>query len=179
MALTGPEYHKLQYIANRRRERWEKTKFAEVPPVFTNRANLEEAIGMDLMPSGDAIIIKIIVGELPQVKEELKADIYGVCGAPGVAEGQARVVMSYNQLDEIQKDDILVCPSTNPAWTPVFGLVKAVVSDRGGTLSHTAIVGREYGIPTLVNTFTATSIIKTGQRIRVDANQGAIFILEK
>lgn len=179
MALMGPEYHKLQYIANRRRERWEKTKFAEVPPVFTNRANLEEAIGMDLMPSGDAIIIKIIVGELPQVKEELKADIYGVCGAPGVAEGQARVVMSYNQLDEIQKDDILVCPSTNPAWTPVFGLIKAVVSDRGGTLSHTAIVGREYGIPTLVNTFTATSTIKTGQRIRVDANQGAIFILDK
>jgi pyruvate,water dikinase len=179
MALMGPEYHKLQYIANRRRERWEKIRFEEVPPVFTNRANLEEAVGMDLMPSGDAIIIKIVVGELPRVREELKADIYGVCGAPGVAEGPARVIMSYNQLDEVQKGDILICPGTNPAWTPVFGLVKAVVSDRGGTLSHTAIVGREYGIPTLVNTFSGTSTIKTGQRIRVDATEGALYILDK
>jgi len=179
MALMGPEYHKLQYIANRRRERWEKIRFSEVPPVFTNRASLEEAVGMDLMPSADAIIIKIVVGELPRVREELKADIYGVCGAPGVAEGPARVIMSYNQLDEIQKGDILVCPGTNPAWTPVFGLVKAVVSDRGGTLSHTAIVGREYGLPTLVNTFTGTATIKTGQKIRVDATEGALYILDK
>ena len=179
MAVISPEFHKLQYIANRRREHWEKTKLSEFPPVFTNRSSIEEAIGMDLMPSGDPMIIKIIVGELPQVNEELEADIYGVCGAPGVAEGPARVIMSYNQLDEIQNGEILVCPGTNPAWTPVFGLIKAVVSDRGGTLSHTAIVGREYGLPTLVNTFTATSMIKTGQRIRVDANQGAIFILDK
>jgi pyruvate,water dikinase len=177
--LGAPEFHKLQSIANRRRERWEKIKFSEVPPVFTTRASLEEAVGMDLMPSGDAIIIKIVVGELPRVREELKADIYGVCGAPGVAEGPARVIMSYNQLDEVQKGDILVCPGTNPAWTPVFGLVKAVVSDRGGTLSHTAIVGREYGLPTLVNTFTGTATIKTGQRIRVDATESALYILDK
>ncbi|MCK4963380.1 MAG: hypothetical protein KAS19_12875, partial [Anaerolineales bacterium] len=159
MVLMGPEFHKLQYIANRRRARWEylNEHWAEVkdvthPPAFTTRASLEEAVGMDLLPSQDPIITKIVVGELPKVKEELKADIYGVCGAPGVAEGPARVIMSYSQLDEVQKDEILVCPGTNPAWTPVFGLVKAVVSDRGGTLSHTAIVGREYGIPTLVNT---------------------------
>jgi pyruvate,water dikinase len=177
--LGAPEFHKMQYIANRRRERWEEIKFSEVPPAFTTRANLQEAVGMDLLPSADAIIIKIVVGELPRVREELKADVYGVCGAPGVAEGTARVIMSYGQLDEVQKDDILVCPGTNPAWTPVFGLVKAVVSDRGGTLSHTAIVGREYGLPTLVNTFVGTSTIKTGQRIRVDATEGALYILDK
>jgi phosphoenolpyruvate synthase/pyruvate phosphate dikinase len=96
-----------------------------------------------------------------------------------VAEGPARVIMTYSQLDEVQSGEILVCPGTNPAWTPVFGLVKAVVSDRGGTLSHTAIVGREYGLPTLVNTFTGTSTIKTGQRIRVDATEGALYILDK
>lgn len=134
---------------------------------------------MDLMPSADAIIIKIVVGELPRVRPELKADIYGVCGSPGIAKGPARVIMSYNDLDQVQKGDILVCPGTNPAWTPVFSLVGAVVSDRGGTLSHTAIVAREYGIPTLVNTFTGTSTIKTGQRIRVDATEGALYILDK
>jgi phosphoenolpyruvate synthase/pyruvate phosphate dikinase len=87
--------------------------------------------------------------------------------------------MNYSELDQVQKGDILVCPGTNPAWTPIFGLVKAVVSDRGGTLSHTAIVGREYGLPTLVNTFTATTAIKTGQMIRVDATEGALYILDK
>ena len=185
-ALASPEYHKLQYIANRRRERWEdlKERWEEVkasvaPPVFTTRASFEEAVGMDLIPSGDPIIIKIVVGELPRVRPELKADIYGVCGSPGVAEGPARVITNYNQLDEVQNGDILVCPGTNPAWTPVFGLVKAVVSDRGGTLSHTAIVGREYGIPVLVNTFTGSSMIKTGQRIKVDATEGALYFLDK
>jgi pyruvate,water dikinase len=186
MALMGPEFHKLQYITNRRRARWQylNERWVEVrdsthPPVFTTRASLEEAVGMDLLPSADPIIIKIVVGELPRVRPELKADIYGVCGAPGVAEGPARVIMTYSQLDEVQQGDILVCPGTNPAWTPVFGLVKAVVSDRGGTLSHTAIVGREYGVPTLVNTFTGTSVIKTGQRIRVDATEGTLHILDK
>jgi len=186
MVLMGPEFHKLQYIANRRRARWEylnehwtEVKDMTHPPAFTTRASLEEAVGMDLLPSQDPIITKIVVGELPRVREELKADIYGVCGAPGVAEGLARVIMSYTQLDEVQKDEILVCPGTNPAWTPVFGLVKAVVSDRGGTLSHTAIVGREYGLPTIVNSFEGTAKIKTGMRIRVDATEGAIYILDK
>ncbi len=186
MVLMGPEFHKLQYIANRRRARWQylNEHWADVkdsthPPAFTTRASLEEAVGMDLIPSADPIIIKIVVGELPRVRPELKADLYGVCGSPGVAEGLARVIMNYSELDQVQQGDILVCPGTNPAWTPVFGLVKALVSDRGGTLSHTAIVGREYGIPTLVNTFTGSTMIKTGQRIRVDATEGALYILDK
>ena len=87
--LGAPEFHKLQYITKRRRARWEKIKFSQVPPVLTTRANIQEAVGMDLLPSADAIIIKIVVGELPRVRPELKADIYGVCGAPGVAEGPA------------------------------------------------------------------------------------------
>jgi pyruvate,water dikinase len=61
----------------------------------------------------------------------------------------------------------------------LWGLAKAVVSDRGGTLSHTAIVGREYGLPTLVNTFTGTATIKTGQRIRVNATEGTLYIPDK
>jgi pyruvate,water dikinase len=186
MVLMGPEFHKLQYITNRRRARWEylNKNWAEAstvthPPAYTTRASIEEAVGVDLLPSEDPIIIKIVVGELPRVRPELKADLYGVCGAPGVAEGTARVIMTYSELDQVQKGEILVCPGTNPAWTPVFGLVQAVVSDRGGTLSHTAIVGREYGIPTLVNTFSGTSTIKTGQKIRVDATEGALYIVDK
>jgi phosphohistidine swiveling domain-containing protein len=176
--MLAPEFHKLQYIANRRRADWERLRFKETPPVFTDRADMNEAVGKDLIPSGDVIIIKLVVGEMPKVKPELKADIYGVCGAPGVAEGKARVIFTYEQLHEVQPGEILVCPGTNPAWTPIFGVVKGVVADRGGTLSHTAIVGREYQVPTIVNCFEGTEKIKTGMRIRVDATQGAIYILD-
>lgn len=177
--MLAPEFHKLQYIANRRRAQWEELKFKETPPVFTERANFNEAVGMDLIPSEDVIIMKLVVGEMPRVRPELKADLYGVCGAPGVAEGPARVIMTYEQLKEVKPGEILVCPGTNPAWTPVFGLIKAVIADRGGTLSHTAIVGREYGIPTIVNSFEGTAKIKTGMRIKVDATEGAVYFLDK
>jgi phosphohistidine swiveling domain-containing protein len=177
--MLAPEFHKLQYIANRRRAQWEEMKFKETPPVFTDRANFNEAVGMDLIPSGDVIILKLVVGEMPRVRPELKADIYGVCGAPGVAEGPARVIMTYEQLKEVKPGEILVCPGTNPAWTPIFGIVKGVVADRGGTLTHTAIVGREYGLPTIVNSFEGTTKIKTGMKIRVNATEGAIYFLDK
>jgi pyruvate,water dikinase len=176
--MLAPEFHKLQYIANRRRARWEKQRFKETPPAFTERESFDKAIEMDLVPSDDVMIIKLVVGEMPNIKKELKADIYGVCGAPGSAEGPARVIMTYDELGQVQPGEILVCPGTNPAWTPVFGIVKAVIADRGGTLSHTAIVGREYGVPTIVNCFEGTAKIKTGQRIRADATQGAIYLLD-
>ena len=177
--MLAPEFHKLQYIANRRRAQWEEMKFKETPPVFTDRAGFNEAVGMDLIPSEDVIILKLVVGEMPRVRPELKADIYGVCGAPGVAEGPARVIMTYEQLKEVKPGEILVCPGTNPAWTPIFGIVKGVVADRGGTLTHTAIVGREYGLPTIVNSFEGTTKIKTGMKIRVNATEGTIYFLDK
>lgn len=179
MVMLGPEFHKLQYIANRRRSHWERVRLQETPPVITDRSSMEEAVGMDLLPSGNAIITKLVVGEMPQPRPELKADIYGVCGAPGVAEGPARVIFTYDQLSEVKSGEVLICPGTNPAWTATFGLVKAVVADRGGTLSHAAIVGREYGVPTIVNCFEGTARIKTGMMIRVDATQGAIYFLDK
>jgi phosphoenolpyruvate synthase/pyruvate phosphate dikinase len=132
-----------------------------------------------LLPSRDAIASKIVVGELPEAKPELKADIFGLCGCAGEAEGIARVVVYYEDLKQVKPGEILVCPGTNPAWTPVFGIVKAVITDRGGTLSHAAIIGREYGVPTIINTFVGTEKIKSGQRLKVGATEGAIWILGK
>jgi len=77
----------------------------------------------------------------------------------------------------VQPGEILVCPSTDPNWTPVFALLKGVVVDMGGSLCHAAIVSREYGIPCVLNTFAGTSKIKNGQRIRVDGDVGAVYIL--
>lgn len=176
--IMAPEFHKLQHIANRRRERWEEVKFQPNPPVITNRASMDEAVGLDLLASGDPVMIKVVVGEMPEPKEDINADMVGVCGSPGVAEGIARVVMSYTELGDVKEGEILVCPGANPAWTPAFGIIKALVADRGGTLSHAAIIGREYDIPTIVNTFEGTAKIKSGQRVRVDATEGAIYFLD-
>lgn len=175
--MLVPEAHKLQYIVNRRRAEWEEWQKRPNPPVITERNSLEEAIEKDLLPARDAIAMKTSIGEMPKIKPELKADLYGITGAPGVAEGSARVILSYEQLGDVQEGDILVAPATAPSWTPVFGLIKGIVIDRGGTLCHAAIVGREYGLPTVVNTFEGTAKIKTGQRIKVDANEGAVYIL--
>jgi phosphoenolpyruvate synthase/pyruvate phosphate dikinase len=101
---------------------------------------------------------------MPVVRPELKADLYGTCGSPGVAEGIARLIFKDEDLPQIQKGDILVAASTSPAWTPVFSLISGVVVDRGASLSHAAIVGREYGIPVVMNVFEGTT--KTSQARR-------------
>ncbi len=102
----------------------------------------------------------------------------GFAGAPGVAEGPARVVLSPDGLDDLQEGEILVAPITAPSWTPVFARIKGAVSDIGGIMCHAAIVSREYGLPAVVGTGNATQVIRTGQMIRVDGNAGIVTILD-
>jgi pyruvate,water dikinase len=100
------------------------------------------------------------------------------CGASsGIVEGVARVLTDVNQIGEIRDGEILVCPVTAPSWAPVFGKIKAAVSDIGGSMSHAAIVAREYGMPAVVGTGDATKRIKTGQRVRVDGDRGTVRVL--
>ena len=104
-------------------------------------------------------------------------EIKGFAAASGVAEGTARVVKSVDDIDRLRHGDILVCRITNPSWAPVFQKIAAAVSDIGGSMSHAAIVAREYGLPAVVGTGTATQKIKDGQRIRVDGGRGVVTIL--
>jgi pyruvate,water dikinase len=173
-----PEAYDMRWLTRMRRAAWEKSQNKPMPPFFTDRASKDEAIAKDLLPSGDVIAIKLVVGEVPQPKPELKADLWGICGCAGEAEGTARVVMVYEDLKKVKPGDILVCPGINPTWTPAFGLVKGVITDTGGTLCHAAIIGREYGVPTIVNTQQSTSRIKSGQKLRMDATNGTIYILK-
>jgi pyruvate, water dikinase len=87
------------------------------------------------------------------------------------------VLRSVNEIGQIRDGEILVCPVTAPSWAPVFGKIKAAVSDIGGTMSHAAIVAREYGMPAVVGTGHATKQIKTGQLIRVDGDRGIVRII--
>tara|TARA_B100000315_G_scaffold260042_1_gene318942 strand:- start:1916 stop:3607 length:1692 start_codon:yes stop_codon:yes gene_type:complete len=125
----------------------------------------------------DPIIWALAV--VPKVKPELKADLYGAASTPGVAEGPARVLTDTAHLSTFQLGEILVVPSTNPTWHPIFNFAKAVVTDSGGSLAHAIIVAREYGLPCVSGTLEATTKIKTGDRIRVDGDNNAVYILEK
>ena len=105
-------------------------------------------------------------------------EIKGFAASSGVVEGPARIVKSVEEIARLQKGDILVCQITNPTWAPIFQTIVAAVSDIGGSMSHAAIVAREYGLPAVVGTGNATSRIKDGQRIRVDGGRGIVTILQ-
>ena len=77
----------------------------------------------------------------------------------------------------MKRGAILVAPATDPSWTPLFTLASGVIVEVGGVLSHASTVAREYGIPALANVKHATRILKTGERVRLDAIQGVVYRL--
>ncbi len=126
----------------------------------------------------------VVVGHFDpdkQVAPEVEAGadlLEGIAVSPGVVTGRARVILKTDDRQHVEGGEILVAPFTDPAWTPYFIPAAGVVMDLGGILSHGAIIAREYGIPAVVNVGSATRIIKTGQKIRVDGDHGTVIILE-
>lgn len=102
--------------------------------------------------------------------------VSGFPGAAGVIEGVVKVITDINDMDQIEKGDILVTTATNIGWTIVFPKVAAVITDIGAPLSHAAIVAREFGIPAVVGCGNATIMLKTGDRVRVDGAKGKVYI---
>jgi phosphohistidine swiveling domain-containing protein len=178
-AAINPDMFNLRPVVNRRKAEWQSWCAKDHPPAFMKEGFTFDDAMKGLVESLDPIALKVVVGTMPVARPELKADLYGVCGSPGVSEGIVKVVWKEEELSKIQKGDILVAPTTSPSWTPVFSLLAGVVVDRGASLSHAAIVGREFGIPVVMNTFEGSKILKDGMKIRVDANMGAVYILEK
>jgi pyruvate,water dikinase len=103
-------------------------------------------------------------------------EIRGFPAAKGIVEGTAKVILSVTEISKVEPGDILVCGGTTTEWTPVFGVIAGCVCDTGGSLTHAAIVSREYGIPCVVGTAIATQVIKTGDRIRVDGRAGTVEV---
>ena len=116
--------------------------------------------------------------KLKEVEEGDVSKIVGFAGSPGLVEGTARVCRTIAQITELQEGDILISTTTSPSWAPAFKKIRAAVTDVGGVMCHAAIVCREYGLPAVVGTGSATSRIKSGQKIRVDGTAGVIEILE-
>jgi pyruvate,water dikinase len=107
------------------------------------------------------------------------AELKGFASSAGVVEGKVRVVKSLEELTKIEQGEILVCPTTNPAWAPIFTKIKATITDIGGLTCHAAIVCREYGLPSVTGTGIATSVLKTGDTVKVDGNTGIVKIVKR
>ncbi len=103
----------------------------------------------------------------------------GMPGAPGKVHGRARVMLEAGEIATLQAGDILVCEGTSPSWTPAFGKIAGCAADVGGSLSHTAVVSREYGVPSVLGLAVATKTIRDGDLIEVDGDAGRVTILER
>ena len=131
----------------------------------------------------DPIAVKVlgIVDSDVYPRDEGKATgkLKGFRGAPGVVEGRARVVTSFEDFPRLQVGEILVCPATTTSWTSLFLKISGVVTDTGGMLSHTAIAAGEYGVPAVVGTWNATSSIQDGDLIQVNGDEGVVEVKQR
>ncbi|WP_433125058.1 PEP/pyruvate-binding domain-containing protein [Micromonospora sp. CA-240977] len=105
------------------------------------------------------------------------AALTGTPGSPGRATGPARVVRGPADFARVRPGDVLVCRTTDPAWTPLFGVVAAVVTEIGGLLSHAAIVAREQGLPAVLAVPRATTALPDGASVEVDGSAGRVVPL--
>jgi pyruvate,water dikinase len=159
----------LRPYVQRRKGVWEENLTIEPRPCYGDMNKAQEVLISD--PTLQ------VSTQMPLVRKELKADLYGAASAPGIAEGVARVIMNAGQLPELKPGEILIAPGTSTEWTVAFGIIKGLVSDGGSALSHPVIMSREYGIPCVAGCLEGTTKIKTGTKVRVDGNQGVVYIL--
>ena len=110
--------------------------------------------------------------------EESEGVLAGSPVSPGVVEGRVRVVLDPHAT-QLMPGEILVCPGTDPAWTPLFLAAGGLVMETGGLMTHGSVVAREYGIPAVVGVTRASERLKTGQRVRVDGTVGRVTSLDE
>ena len=103
--------------------------------------------------------------------------VHGTAASSGTAAGRARIVRGRDDFARVERGDVLVCTTTTPAWTPLFGSVAGLVTDTGGILCHAAVVAREYAIPAVVGADVATEVIPDGARVEIDGTAGTVTIL--
>jgi pyruvate,water dikinase len=100
----------------------------------------------------------------------------GFAVSPGQVTAPASVIHSPANFSRMEPGTILVCPTTTPAWTPLFSQTRGLVTDVGGVLAHGSIVAREFGIPAVLGTGQASQRIRDGQLITVDGDRGVVML---
>ena len=153
-ALTGEDLH--QMVRERRASYDREVQRRSIPRV--------------LLSDGTEPTVEPRVEELPE------GTLTGFPASPGRVTAQARVILDPIGA-RLEPGEVLVAPSTDPGWTPLFLTATGLVMEMGGTMSHGAVVAREYGIPAVVGVPGATERITTGQRITIDGSAGTVFLV--
>lgn len=115
-----------------------------------------------------------VTAPLPALRPGDRTELSGTPGAHGVVTGTARVVRGPGDFGRVRPGDIMICPYTDPAWTPLFAIAAGVVTATGGALSHAAIVAREYGIPAALGVPDVMTRVRDGARITLDGTAGTL-----
>jgi phosphohistidine swiveling domain-containing protein len=161
-AAADPSVRFQEQVAERRaeRERWLYT----LPPniIGSGAVELDEAMRAFMVPD--------------EAEPAGPGEVRGLAASPGLARGVARVIRGLDEIERLQRGDVLVTYATAPPWTPLFAVASAIVTDAGGPLSHAAVVSREYGIPAVVGTKGATARIEDGAIVTVDGSTGIVRI---
>src|SRR5215203_2250942 len=157
---------KLAHLARERRELREARKRLHPPPV---------------VPPGHKLRfgpIDMSAWETQRHNEPTGAVLSGFAVSPGRVSAPASVIHSPSDFSRMEPGTILVCPTTTPAWTPLFSQASGLVTDVGGVLAHGSIVAREYGIPAVLGTGQASQRIRHGQSVTVDGDRGEVLLEE-
>ena len=108
--------------------------------------------------------------------EDGRLTLTGIGCSAGTFDGIARVITSLDEQHLVKEGEILITQFTDPGWTPLLGRVKGVATEVGGILSHAAVIGREYGIPAVLNIPNLTKKVQTGDQIHIDGTHGKVII---
>jgi pyruvate,water dikinase len=114
--------------------------------------------------------------EIGLPEASIGADLTGLGASRGVVRGTARIARTVEEAARVEAGSILVCPFTDPGWTPVLDRVAGVVTETGGLLSHAAVICREYGIPAVLGVAQATERIADGATIAIDGGRGTVEV---
>lgn len=142
-----------------RKEKWQAALRIVAPVMLPEKSGWQRFIG----------------GGAPEEKDG-KTMLKGLGTSAGEVTAPACVLFSPEDFSKMKQGDVLVATTTTPAWTPLFALASAVVTDIGGPLSHSSIVAREYGIPAVMAARNATRHIKNGQLVTVDGKEGTVVL---
>ncbi|HSU45791.1 MAG TPA: PEP/pyruvate-binding domain-containing protein [Arthrobacter sp.] len=161
-AIAGASRPVRAAAVEERKMLWRGQAKAAAPQMLPQKPWMEKAFG-SMMPAG------------PQ--RQPGSVIKGAGASSGRVTGPARVLRGPGDFGQMQPGDVLVARITTPAWTPLFAMASAVVTDVGGPLSHSSIVAREYGIPAVLGTGVATQRLTSGQQVSVDGDAGTVTIV--
>ncbi|MBC6419382.1 MAG: glycerol-3-phosphate acyltransferase [Prochloron sp. SP5CPC1] len=156
--INGSELSMTKILQQRRLQRSESRKITSAPTIIYGNAPAE-------------VFLPTTTPLSPSKR------LQGIGASPGVVEGKVKILLSFRDVGEIDKNTILVVPYTDSGWAPMLARAGGIIAEVGGRLSHGAIVAREYGIPAVMDVDNATLVLEDGQRVRIDGKKGVVEIL--